>query len=187
LAKELDRLPLALEQACAYIKTRNKSIAGYLELLRQRKTELLKFPPSRKDYDYTVATILEILFQQVQEESKAGGNLLNLCAFLAPERIPKSLISGGATHLPEPLASALADELKFDDALAALRRYSLLTVADKSLSVHRLVQAVTRDRLSDEERKTWAVAAVSLVNDAFYYDNDAFRTWSKVRCCCHTQ
>ena len=179
LAKELDNLPLALEQACAYIKTRNKSIAGYLELLRQRKTELLKFPISRKDYDYTVATTWEISFQQVQEESEAGAEMLNLCAFLAPEKIPRSLISGGAEHLPEPLASAVADELRFDDALAAPKRYSLLTVADEALSVHRLVQAVTRDRLSDEVRKIWADAAVRLVKGAFPYNSNDIRTWSE--------
>lgn len=179
LALELDRLPLALEQACAYIKTCKRSIAGYLELYRQRKTELLKFPISRTDYGYTVATTWEISFQQVQEESEADADLLNLCAFLAPDKIPKSLIVGGAEHLPEPLASAVADELKFDDALAALRRYSLLIVADDTLSVHRLVQAVTRDRLSGEKQKMWADAAVRLVNDAFPYDSDDVRTWDE--------
>ena len=179
LAKELDRLPLALEQACAYIKTRNKSIAGYLELFRQRKAELLKFPISRRDYDYTVATTWEISFQQVQEECEAGADLLNLCAFLAPEKIPKSLISGGAEHLPEPLSSAVADELKFDDAVAALRRYSLMTLAGDALSVHRLVQAVMRDRMSEDEQKRWADAAVRLVNEAFPYDSDDVRTWDE--------
>ena len=177
LAKELDRLPLALEQACAYIKTRNKSIAGYLNLFRQRKTELLKFPIPRKDYDYTVATTWEISFQQVQKESEAGADLLHLCAFLAPDNIPKSLIFGGATHLPEPLASAVADELKFDDAMAALKRYSLLTVADDSISVHRLVQAVTRDRMSEMKRKGWTKAAVRLMDGAFPFQSNDIRTW----------
>ncbi|HII06093.1 MAG TPA: TIR domain-containing protein, partial [Methanotrichaceae archaeon] len=179
LAKELDCLPLALEQACAYIKTRRKSIAGYLELFRQRKIELLKFPISRKDYDYTVATTWEISFQQVQDESEASADLLHLCAFLAPDNIPKSLLIKGAEHLPEPLASAVADELRFDDAVAALNRYSLLTVADDALSVHRLVQAVTRDRLSEEEQKRWAAVAVRLVNDFFPYESDDVRTWDE--------
>ncbi|MEA2045942.1 MAG: tetratricopeptide repeat protein [Euryarchaeota archaeon] len=69
------------------------------------------------------------------------------------------------------------DELKFDDAVATLMRYSLMTVADASLSVHRLVQTVTRDRLSDEEREGWAEAAARLVNEAFPYDSDDVRTW----------
>jgi NB-ARC domain. len=176
LAKELGYLPLALEQACAYIKT-GKSISGYLELFRQRKTDLLKFPISRKDYDYTVATTWEISFERVKEEPGAGADLLNLCAFLAPDNIPKPLLAGGVEHLPEPLASAVADELKFDDAVAALMRYSLVTVADDSLSVHRLVQAVARDRLSDEEREGWAAAAARLVNEAFPYDSYDVRTW----------
>jgi len=179
LAKELDNLPLALEQACAYIKTRNKSIAGYVELFRQRKTELLKFPISRKDYDYTVATTWNISFQQVREESEAGTDLLHLCAFLAPDNIPKSLISGGAEHLPEPLASAVADELKFSDAIAALNRYSLINFKDDYYSIHRLVQAIARDRLSNVQRKIWRNAAVRVVNNAFPQECDDLLTWNE--------
>ena len=178
LARELDRLPLALEQACAYIKTRNISVAEYLELFRQRKTELLEFPLSRKDYDYTVATTWDISFKKAGEEVPASSDLLNLCAFLAPDEIPKSLLSGGGEHLPESLASTVADEMAFYDAVAVLKRYSLTTVTDDYLSIHRLVQAVTRDRLSEKEQKAWSEAAVRLMSDAFP-DSDDVRTWSE--------
>lgn len=109
----------------------------------------------------------------------ASADLLNLCAFLAPDDIPKSLLTNGAEHLPELLASAVKDEMALNDAIAALKRYSLMNVADDSLSVHRLVQAVARDRLSEEERMMWAEAAVRLVNGAFPYESDDVRTWDK--------
>ena len=54
--------------------------------------------------------------------------------------------------MPEGLAQAVKDPLALNDALAVLRRYSLMEVADEALAVHRLVQAVIRDRL-DEERQ----------------------------------
>ena len=38
---ELGGLPLALEQAAAYMQATGDSIAGYLELFRQRRLELL--------------------------------------------------------------------------------------------------------------------------------------------------
>jgi tetratricopeptide (TPR) repeat protein len=69
--------------------------------------------------------------------------------------------------------------MKLNDAVAALKRYSLMTVADDSLSVHRLVQAVARDRLSDVDRKRWAEAAVQLVSKVFPYESYDFRTWAK--------
>ena len=57
--------------------------------------------------------------------------------------------------------------MAFNDALAVLRRYSLMEVTDDALAVHRLVQAVVRDRLDEEGKKQWAGAAVEMVNVAF--------------------
>ena len=42
-----------------------------------------------------------------------------------------------------------------------------MEVADDALAVHRLVQAVVRDRLDEEGKKQWAGAVVEVVNDAF--------------------
>ncbi|MEJ2671369.1 MAG: tetratricopeptide repeat protein, partial [Deltaproteobacteria bacterium] len=83
-------------------------------------------------------------------------DLLNLCAFLAPDDIPKELLDKGVSHLPESLAAAVQDSLAFDDALA----------------VHRLVQAVVRDRLDEAGRKQWAGVAVELVNASLSADVD---------------
>ena len=63
--------------------------------------------------------------QRVQREQPAAGDLLHLCAFLAPDDIPIDLIRNGCAHLPEALAAAVAVSLTFDEAVAALRRYSL--------------------------------------------------------------
>jgi tetratricopeptide (TPR) repeat protein len=52
-----------------------------------------------------------------------------------------------------------------------------LTLADDTLSVHRLVQAVARDRISEKERKIWSEAAVRLLSGAFPYDSHDIRTW----------
>jgi tetratricopeptide (TPR) repeat protein len=99
--------------------------------------------------------------------SPAGADLLNLCAFLAPGDIPRDLLSEGVQHLPQPLAEAVADSLALDEALAALRRYSLVETGGDGWSVHRLVQAVACDRLAGKARRRWAEAAASLVSDAF--------------------
>ncbi len=83
----------------------------------------------------------------------------------------------GAANLPEPLSSVLQDGIKLNDAVAALRRYSLINVTDDMFSVHRLVQAVTLDRLDENEKKRWAEAAVKLVNKAFPFYSDDVTTW----------
>jgi len=178
LAEALGNLPLALEQAGAYIQETGISLSAYLKLFQERRKELLS--RGKPDaYPDTVATTWDLSSQKAREEVPASADLLNLCAFLAPDDIPKSLLTDGAEHLPEILASAVKDEMALNDAIAALKRYSLMNVADDSLSVHKLVQAVARDRMSENERKRWAEAAVRLVNGAFPQKSQDVRTWDE--------
>ena len=85
--------------------------------------------------------------------------LLRLVAFFAPEAIPLRLLlqprPGLAERLGEEIAPVLVplleDPLAASDAIAALRQYSLVTpVSGGSVSVHRLVQAVTEEQMSPE-------------------------------------
>ena len=140
LAEALGDLPLALEQAGAYIDATAESLATYLELFRTRRQEIWQRSKPSKVYPATVATTREIALQQVATQSAAATDLLNLCAFLAPDDIPKGMIAQGAEHLPSSLAEVVADPLKFNDPLAALRRFSLLEIKGDGLSLHRLVQ-----------------------------------------------
>ena len=174
LAEALGDLPLALEQAAAYIEATGESLSGYLRMFRERQAELLgRSSPSS---DSTVATAWEMSFDQVERRSPPAAALLNLCAFLAPNDIPLDIVQQAA-KLPEPLAKAVADAVQFDDAIAALRRFSLVSRSGDVLSVHRLVQAVTRERMAKEARMLWAAAAVRSVNRAFPLDSDDVRTW----------
>lgn len=164
LAQELGHLPLALEQAGAYIEECGCGIAQYLALFRERRQELLQRGELSQDYPDTVATTWEMSFEKVQQEAPAAADLLNLCAFLAPDDIPLEMLKMGAKHLPERLAQAVHDPLAWNEVRAALRRYSLMEMTGDALSMHRLVQAVVRDRLDDEGKKEWAGAAVEVVD-----------------------
>jgi nucleoside phosphorylase/tetratricopeptide (TPR) repeat protein len=171
LANELGDLPLALEQAGAYIEECGDTIGHYLELFRTRRQELLKRGKLSQDYPDTVATTWELSFQKAQAASpEAAADLLNLCAFLAPDDIPKKLLEQGAAHLPKFMAAAIQDPVKFDDALAILRRYSLMEVSNDALAEHRLVQAVVRDRLDKKGKEKWAGALVDLLGNVYSGD-----------------
>ena len=176
LATELGFLPLALEQAGAYIEEHGSTFGRYLELFRTRRTEILRRGSQSKDV--TVATTWELSFVEAEKKSEAAGQLMNLCAFLAPDDIGREMLRSGAKHLPEPLAKAVADDLLWDEAVGALRGYSLLEVKSEAISVHRLVQAVARDRMDEAARRMWAEAAVEVVNTAFPYKSNDVRTWT---------
>ena len=182
LAEELGRLPLALEQAAAYIERAGQTLAGYLELFRRRKLALFQAGVPGSDENATVTTTWEISFEEVAAARPAAAGLMNLCAFLAPDDIPVRIIVDGAEHLPDELAAAVQDPVELDKAVMALRNYSLVEVGaetpeERGLSIHRLVQAVTRERLSGEDQKTWLEAAAKVVNKAFPLDSADVRYW----------
>ncbi|HME73813.1 MAG TPA: FxSxx-COOH system tetratricopeptide repeat protein [Myxococcota bacterium] len=166
LCEELGRLPLALEEAAAYLEATGRTIATYLPLLRRHRQRVLLGPPT-PDHPGVLRTTWELSFRQVERESPHASDLLTLCAFLAPDDIPLELLHKGAEHLTEKLRCYLSDEVSFDGCVAALRRYSLVKIERDALSVHRLVQLVTRDRLTEPERRHWASLALRLVEGVY--------------------
>ncbi|MFQ4139848.1 tetratricopeptide repeat protein [Nodosilinea sp. PGN35] len=162
LAAELGYLPLALEQAAAYIVTNRVSFADYLNSYRkQRLKRLEKAKPKLGHYPDSVATTWALNLKEVQKDAPAAAALLNYCAFLHPDAIPFNLFTQGAAELGEPLATALADAadepLDLYDLLNPLGRYSLIRVEpeNQSFSLHRLVQEVIRAELGDDGCKNW--------------------------------
>ena len=174
LAEALGRLPLALEQAAAYIEDTGGSLQHYRQLFEEHHAALLRQGRLSTEYPDTVATTWTLSIGKVDEAARA---LLNLCAFFAPEGIPLDAIREEAGGLPSPLDSVAADAVRLDSAIAGLLRFSLIGRKGEDLSVHRLVQAVVREQLEDAERQAWAAAAVGLLNTRFPFDSDDVRTW----------
>ncbi len=183
LAGELGGLPLALEQAGAYMQASGRSIAGYLGLFRARRGELLdKGDPA--GYDKRVTTTWALAFTALGQAGPAAG-LLRLAACCAAEDIPLDLLLRpglaaedlGAVVAPL-LVPLLDDELARDEAVAGLRRFSLVSAPHGGLvSVHRLVQAITLDQLQAEEAGAWRQAAAAVIEAALPADPDAPGSW----------
>ena len=71
-----------------------------------------------------------------------------MCAFLAPEPIPEDLFTGAVSVLPGELAARAADPLAWRQTLAHMTRQSLARIDHRGLQMHRLTQAILRDRLT---------------------------------------
>jgi uncharacterized protein DUF4062/tetratricopeptide repeat protein len=184
LAGELGGLPLALEQAAARVEASGDSLARYLASFRQRRADLLGGEPI--EYPVTVVTTWRLAFEDLQHAAPRAAGLLRLLAFCAPEAIPLRLLlqprPGLAGQLGEEVAPVLVplleDELAVGDAIGALRRYSLISPpADGSVSVHRLVQAVTADQMPAELARQWRQAAAALIDAAISADTRLPDTW----------
>jgi len=168
----LGNLPLALDQAGAYILETKCSFAEYRTLFQTSRKRLLQRRIGESiptDHPASVTTTFRLNFQQVQQRSDPTADLLRLLAFLAPDTIPEEILTADASQLGPTLAPVAADIFLLNQAIELLRAYSLVLrdPKEKSLSVHRLVQAVLQDTLEEEERRTWRERAMLAVNTAF--------------------
>ena len=183
LAAELGGLPLALEQAGAYMQASGRTIAGYLGLFRARRAELLgKGDPG--GYDKRVSTTWAVAFAELGQADPTVG-LLRLVACCAAEDIPLGLLLRPGLAIEDfdavvgpLLVPLLADDLARDEAVAGLRRFSLISAPlDGLVSVHRLVQAITLDQLPPDEADAWQQAAVTVIEAALPHDPEDPGCW----------
>ena len=177
LAETLGYLPLALEQAAAYIRENSISLNQYQTLFQKHHAQLLQHSHLATEYPDTVATTWEVSFQKVQKTAPAAADLLNLCAFLASEAIFLDMITEGAAYVPKRLAKTITDPLTLNQLINPLLHYSLLQREGNTLTLHRLVQSVLRDRLNPTMQRRWAERAVQIINQAF--PEPEFTTWSR--------
>ncbi|MCP4420068.1 MAG: tetratricopeptide repeat protein [Chloroflexi bacterium] len=130
------------------------------------------------------ATTWQLAFDDVCQTPGAL-ELLNLCSFLALNTIPLDLIQGMGGEASELLQETavllpelLASPLKFNKAIAALRRFSLIERSDDLLTMHRMVQMVARDQMGNEEAWMWATAAIEIIISVLP-DYRQLHTWKK--------
>ncbi len=170
IVREMEGLPLAIVQAGAYIEETGCSLEDYLQLYTMHRKDLLaRRSDLVLDYPETVATTWSLSFAKIEQQSPAAAELLQLCAFLAPDAIPEALLRQGAAELGTVLGAAARDPYKLNEALEVLRRYSLVRRDAKAhtLTIHRLVQIVLKESLDQETQRLWAERAVRAVNAAF--------------------
>jgi tetratricopeptide (TPR) repeat protein len=179
LADALGDLPLALEEAAAYLEQTQVGLDHYLGLVRDRTRELfdLDQAAAQEHSDQRrVATVWSVSLDRVRAEAPAAEALLALCAFLAPD-LPRELPGEQPQALPEELAQTVNDPLAYNRTLAEIGRYSLATVTPITLGVHRLVQAVIQARLGEEGERAWAEVAVGLLRERFPNKSWEVTTW----------
>jgi tetratricopeptide (TPR) repeat protein len=169
ISQTMDGLPLALDQAGAYIEDTQCGLTDYLHLFQIRQEELLQRRGKlTTDHLDSVATTWSLAFEKVQQANPAAADLLRLCTFLDPDIIQEEIITKGASELGSVLQPVAVDPIKLNDAIGTLLSYSLIRRnPDHTLSIHRLVQVVFKHSLNKSVQRRWAERAVRAVNQAF--------------------
>ena len=163
LFEELGGLPLALEQACAYIKYLGCSISDYLDdykkqslLLLDKKKASSRSPHGTSKERLAVSTTWRLNFEHIRrhENGMFAIRFLNAAAFMNPDEIQKELINVGKPRVDDKAyCDHVSSSLGSREVLKLLTDFSLFKEThNSSLTVHRLVQEVIRDNLKPEEK-----------------------------------
>ncbi|KAB1139613.1 TIR domain-containing protein [Streptomyces luteolifulvus] len=145
LTERLGFLPLALEQAAAFIQAAGISVQDYLGLLSTSPRDALSASPP-VGYAQTVVDTWMLSLDKIEKDCPDAYWLLVFCAFLAPDQVPRRLLGRPESHLPRRLSGVVTNPSRYFAAVTALRRFSMVNASSEELSLHRLVQWVVRQR-----------------------------------------
>ena len=166
LAARLGDLPLAIAQAAGFMAETGMPADEYLGLLLTQAGELLA-EGAPGSYPRSLAAATHMIADRLDRDDPAAAQIAGLCAFLAPEPIPEDLFTGAPSELPGDLAARVADPLSWRRILAHLTRQSLTRIDRRGLLMHRLTQAILRDRLTPAEATAARerIEAILVAND----------------------
>ncbi len=168
VARELDGLALALEQAGAYVDKLRLSFAEYLRRWEAKCPEVLRWHDlGLMQYPASVAVTWETTLDQLTEQER---RLLEILSCLAPEPIPLFLFNAA------PLLAVITDPR---EALAGLAGYSLarFDATGDAVLVHRLVQEIARRRTAEADHAIILQVALNAVNDFAAGGSWDVRSW----------
>ncbi len=169
ITEEVAGLPLALDQAAAYIEETPSTPAKYLKLYRTEGAALRAQRGNLATDHDSVTITFSLAFAQVEKANPAAVDLIRACAFLASDAIPEEIFTGSGKKLGKPLAKAAGNPLAWDAALEAAGRFHLIhrNVANDTLNIHRLAQEVLKDGMDALTRRLWAERVVQALNKVF--------------------
>jgi transcriptional regulator with XRE-family HTH domain/tetratricopeptide (TPR) repeat protein len=178
LASELGDLPLAIAQAAEFMADTGMAADEFLALLRSRAGQLLA-EGAPGSYPRSLAAATDLIADRLARQDPAAAELASLCAFLAPDPIPESLFTTGVSFLPSELAARASDPLAWRQTLARMTRQSVARIDHRGLQMHRLTQAILRDRLTPAQAAATRGCAEALLAASDPGDPPNPMTWPR--------
>ncbi|MBR8840667.1 MAG: tetratricopeptide repeat protein [Stigonema ocellatum SAG 48.90 = DSM 106950] len=169
ISRSMDGLPLALDQAGAFIEETPSSLAEYWQLYQEEGARLLAERGELAIDHESVSITFSLAFKKVLQRNPTAADLIRVCAFLAPDTIPEEIFTSGGTELGENLSRLAGKPLDFRDVIKEAGRFSLIYrhPNNKTFDIHRLVQQVLKDEMDSDSRRLWAQRTVCAVTQVF--------------------
>ncbi|KAH0553453.1 hypothetical protein GP486_006477 [Trichoglossum hirsutum] len=191
IIRKLGCLPLAIDQAGAYITARKLPLQLFAEHYGERKEVILKRTPSLweyrrrlgKDKDETLLSVFttwELSFQQIgndENERAIIGHFLSLSAFFDVTNITENLFRSHLASIDEPpqwmelfAIGGVWKQHRYHDVIAELQRLSLLQdmdtgSTDSRFPLHPLVADWLRLRIDQKDYRKYVIEAIGILTN----------------------
>jgi tetratricopeptide (TPR) repeat protein len=180
LAQELGDLPLALEQAGAMLSETGMPVDEYLRLLSDQVTKIMGEGKSM-DYPYSMTAAWSLSVDSLRRRLPEALELLRCCAFFGPEPIPRNVFRRGVQATGTPVTEVVSNPILMASAIRELARYALVTLDGGLVKVHRLIQALLRDELTEDQRDGYRREAHFILAGAAPADPDNAQFWPRFK------
>jgi Flp pilus assembly protein TadD len=180
LAEKLGDLPLALDQAGAMLAETGMPVDEYIDLLDKQIVKIMAEGRSAQ-YDTSVTAAWSISVAKVRQQLPQAQELLRCCAFFGPDPIPRDVFRRGTQATGTRVSDLMADPILLARAVRELGRYALVTISGRALTVHRLVQALLRDELSEQEGDRYRHDVHTILATAAPTDPSDDKQWPRYR------
>jgi tetratricopeptide (TPR) repeat protein len=180
LAEKLGDLPLALEQAGAMLAETGMPVEEYLRLLDEQVTKIMSEGKS-PDYPWSVTGAWMLSVSALREQLPQALELLRCCAFFGPEPIPRDVFRRSSLSTDTRVAEVISDPILLARAIRELGRFALVRIDGRTISVHRLIQALLRDELAPDEQALYRHEVHLLLTGAGPKRSSDERLWPRYR------
>lgn len=179
LVELLGGYPLALDQAGAYVEETGVSFAEYIRLFQEQRHLILSKRGSLEqeqssEHPESAATAIVMSAKQANKRHTLAASILIFCAFLQPDAIPEELFQFDLVFQQDAIA--------FHEGISTLLRYSLIRYnrAEKTYSIHRLVQAEVAGMFPPEHQKRWKYWIMCAIGTALPRNMINFKNWGDI-------
>jgi len=167
IAEKLGDLPLAVEQTAVWLYETMMDPADWLEVFDEKQAELLSGVAPSPDYPWTVGATMNMALDRLLQTDPAALRLLQVCAFLAPQPIPRRLFNNARNvEGPAELQEVLSDPaVRLGRVLRAIDRYALARMDHRTstFQLHKLVQETLKLPLDGRRRAEYRHCAHQLL------------------------
>jgi hypothetical protein len=210
IVNELFCIPLAIDQAGAFIAYGDTDIRQYLGEYSQYREKLLSYPAFKgaSKYNRSVYGTWELSIKEIQQRAKSDNSqiaeaaksaiyLLSIFAFFHFDGITQEIFAYAATQWHEeyqdneqrsalPVASSIIDHtmlqlqntgkwdnFSFKEGVRVLLSLSLIKLVSSNIyTIHPLIHAWGRDRMSSEDRQKYFLMAYVMLAGSLPEDFD---------------